>query len=169
MRPTRERGPFWLAVSALLATLALALLLEAAPTRIAGGPDLLPQLPLIALYIWSIRRPGFVSPPVLLLTGLAQDLMTGAPMGVWSLAYLVAFAVARDRAADGFGAELGPTSARFAALAAVAFLIAGGAGAFAVGAPGDIAILGAELALTVLLFPVFAWAFARRRERATFS
>jgi rod shape-determining protein MreD len=168
MRGPLDNRPVWPSLAAFVATLLLALLAYAVLGRAAAGGAVLINLPLIALFIWSLRRPWFVSPPVLLIIGLLQDLMIGAPLGVWALAHLAAFTLARDREADGAGGDVGPVSARFAVLAGVAFLVAWGAGSVAIGAVATFGALITEAVLTILLFPVFAWIFARRKERSAF-
>lgn len=169
MRPSMDRQPPWLALVGFIASLLAALMLQGALARLLGGASLFPNLVLIALFIWSIRRPWYLAPPVLLLTGLIQDVFTGGPFGVWALAYVIAFAIARDREADGAGADVGPLALRFAALAAIAQLAAWVAGSAAIGAPAPLGGLISETILTIVLFPVFAWAFARRRERSSFG
>lgn len=164
-----DSRPVWPGLVAFGLTLFLSLLAYAVLGRAASAAPVLINFPLIALFIWSLRRPWFVSPPLLLAVGLVQDLLIGAPMGVWAIAYIAAFTLARDREADGSGRDVGPVSARFAALAALAFAAAWAAGSAAIGAPAAIGALISEGLLTILLFPVFAWAFARRRERSAFS
>ncbi|MGJ3232261.1 MAG: hypothetical protein ACFE0P_10725 [Oceanicaulis sp.] len=169
MRGPLDNRPVWPGLVAFTLTLLLALLAYAVIGRAGAGGPVLVNLPLIALFIWSVRRPWFVSPPVLLIAGLLQDLLIGTPLGVWAIAYLAAFTLARDRDADGTGADVGPLSARFAALAGIAFFVAWGAGSAAIGAPAAFGALISEGLLTILLFPVFAWIFARRKERSAFS
>lgn len=169
MRAPLENRPLWPGLTAFLLTLFLALIAYAVLGRAGGGSLVIVNFPLIVLFVWSLRRPYFVSPPVLLIVGLLQDLLIGAPLGVWALAYLVAFTAARDRDADGSGGDVGAVSARFAALAALAFAGAWAVGSAAIGAPAAIGALIGEGLLTILLFPAFAWAFARRKERSAFS
>ena len=168
MRPSVERNNGGADLVLFVVTMLAALVLHALPSRLGSGPDLSPAFPLIALFIWSVRRPWFISPPVLLLVGVVQDLLAGAPMGIWALSFLVAFSVLRLREADGAG-EVGPLALRFALTAAAAFAVAWGAGSFAIGAPVAPGPLITEAVLTILLFPIFAWLFARRKERSTFS
>ena len=168
MRAPYERSsPGW-ALAGLIFSLLAALLVQGAAARLFGGASLFPNLVLIALFIWSIKRPYFVAPPVLLIVGLIQDLFTGGPFGVWALAYLVGFTAARDREADGAGGEIGPMAVRFAALAALAQITAWAAGSVAIGAPAPLTGLIGETILTILVCPLFAWAFARRKERSSF-
>jgi len=169
MRAPIERRSSLPGAIAMTVTLAVALFLHAAPTRIPDGPDLLPLLPLITLFIWSVRRPNFVSPAVIFLVGLVQDLLSGGPMGVWAFAYLVAFGLARHRDLDSTGLDPGPASLRFAALAAIAFVTAWATGSAALGRLAGGGTLLVEGVFTIFIFPVFAWAFARRRERGAFS
>lgn len=169
MRAPVERGDVGSGLIGFVLTLTLALILNALPSRFGGGVDLAPSLPLIALFIWSVRRPWFVSPPVLLIVGVIQDLLAGSPMGIWAIAYLVAFTALRVRDTDGAGGEVGPLSLRFALIALVAFAATWIVGSISIGAPVAFGPLIAEGLITILLFPLFAWAFARRKERSTFS
>ena len=165
--PLDQRSP-WPGVAGLLISLVLALGVEAAAARLFGSGAPFPNFVLIALFIWSIRRPFFVSPPLILIAGLAHDLFSGGPLGIWALAYLAGFAIARDREADGLGADFGPMAARFAVLAAVTVLAAWAAGSASTGFPAPLGGLITEGVLTMLVFLAFGWAFARRSERTAF-
>jgi len=120
---------------------------------------------LIALYIWAVRRPWFVSPPVILLVGLLQYLISGGVMGVWALAYLAAFAIARLRSDEG-AADLVPLTVRFVVLSLLAFGFAWGVGSAAIGVPAGVMPLITEAIVTILVFPMLGWVFARRKERS---
>lgn len=165
--PLDQRSP-WPGLAGLVISLVLALIVEALSARVLGSGAPLPNLVLIALFIWSVRRPLFLAPPILLIAGLAHDLFSGGPLGVWALAYLAAFAAARDREADGTGSDFGPLIARFAVLAGVAIFAAWAAGSVSVGFPAPAGGLILEGVLTILLFAASGWAFTRRRERTSF-
>lgn len=168
MRAPIEQGSPVLALSAFIITLFLGLSGEAVSGRVLGGGGAFPNLVLIVLYIWSVRRPHYLSPPVLLLAGLAHDLFSGGPLGVWALAYLAAFSIARDREADGSGADFGPVAARFTVLAAIATGAAWAAGSVSTGVPAPVAGLITEAILTILVFAGLGWLFIRRKERTAF-
>ena len=168
MRPVLDQRDSGVDIALFIFTLLGALVVQAVASRWYSGMAIFLNLPLIALFIWSVRRPYWVSPPVLLIVGLFQDLFLGTPLGLWAIAYVIAFSVLRDREADGAGGEIGPLSLRFAALAAATFFCAWLAGSAAIGAPAGFQALIGEGFLTILLFPVFAWAFARRKERGTY-
>ncbi len=158
-----------LSILGFVLTMLLALVLHVLPGHVGRGPDLVPALPLITLFIWSVRQPWYVSPPVLLLVGVLQDLIEGSSMGGWSLAYLVAFAVFRVREVADAGHKVGPLSLRFTLMVLAAFGIAWAVNSFAVGAPIAPGSLITEVLLTILVFPLFAWVFARCKEYGAFS
>jgi rod shape-determining protein MreD len=55
------------------------------PVGIPHWGALAPPLMLIAVFYWSLARPGLMPPTVAFLLGLAQDLLTGAPLGLSAL------------------------------------------------------------------------------------
>ena len=89
MRPT-----FWQRLDAFarnLTPVALTLvlvILNVVPTHIPGIARVLPVLPLISVFYWSIHRPHLVPAPAVFLIGLFQDGLTGAPMGLHALIFL---------------------------------------------------------------------------------
>lgn len=76
-----------------VASMALAVLAAVLPIRIPGYAAITPAFTLMAAYHWTIYRPDLLSPPALFVIGLAQDLLTGAALGVTSLLLLLARAV----------------------------------------------------------------------------
>lgn len=170
MRASLERNSTWPVLTAIGLTLLLSLLAVAAPLRLPEGQGFpAPLFPLIALYIWSVRRPRFVPPWLIFLTGLLQDLLTGGPLGMWSISYLLAFAFARLRSSEPSAREFILLIARFAALTVIATLVAWIAGSLSIGQPADPTSLVTEAVITLVIFPAFCWLFARKRERTTFS
>lgn len=165
--PTDQRSP-WLGLLGFVISCFVALLVEAISMRVLGAGVPFPNCVLVALFIWSIRRPWFLNPLVLLVVGLLHDLFSGGALGIWALAYLAAFSLVRDREADGMGADFGPLMARFCVLTAIVMGVAWGAGSFSTGFAVPMLGLIGEGFLTILVSAVFGWAFARRRERAAF-
>jgi len=165
MAQTLESRPLWISLTGFVFTLAISLLAHASPTGANTGAIPFPMFVLIALFIWSVRRPGFVSAPVLLVVGLFQDLLSGTPLGVWALAYITAFALAGYKDEEGNGGDVGPLSIRFAIVTLIAYAVAWAAGSAAISAYAGVTPLAIEAVLTLGIFPLFAWAFARRKER----
>ena len=148
MRKTSERQtPYWSAAGCALSVF-LALVVQAAPTQLIDGVNIMPTWPLIAIFL------------------LCQDLLTGAPMGVWALAYLVSISALRFRGEDGMPRDLPPILARFAGTLLLAHAIAYGAGSLALGQLADLRPLIIEATATMLMFPLIAH-FALRRRRSS--
>lgn len=170
MRASLERNSTWPTLTAMALTLALSLLAVAAPLRLPEGQGFpAPLFPLIALFVWSVRHPRFVAPWLIFLIGLFQDLLTGGPLGMWALSYLLAFAIARLRSTEPSAREFILLVARFSVMTCIASLVAWTAGSLSIGQPADPTSLVTEAVITLIVFPAFCWLFARKRERTTFS
>lgn len=76
----------------LLCTLAI-VLLSAVPTRLPMLTLIAPTLTLIAVYYWTIYRPDLLNGFLILLLGVMQDLLIGAPPGVTSFVLLISYLV----------------------------------------------------------------------------
>lgn len=72
------------------ATMVIAALVTIIPLRIPGYAALTPAFTLMAAYHWTIYRPDLLPPSLLFAVGLAEDLLTGGPVGVTPLLLLVA-------------------------------------------------------------------------------
>lgn len=162
-KPVERSSPIWPAVICVLSVLA-ALIVQAAPTRLIDGITVMPTWPLMAIFLWSGLRPRFMPPVAVFAIGLTQDLLTGAPMGVWALSYLVAISVFRFRGEDGMPRDLPPILARFAGTLLLAHGVAFAAGSFALEQMADFQPLIIEVLATILMFPLVAFLVLRRRR-----
>jgi len=170
MRAPLERNSTWPALTAMGLTLAVSLLAVAAPLRLPEGQGFpAPLFPLIALFVWSVRYPRFVPPWVIFVVGILQDLLTGGPLGMWAISYLLAFAIARLRTTEPSAREFILLVARSSLMTGIATLVAWVAGSLSIGQPADPTSLVTEGVITLIVFPAFCWLFARKRERTTFS
>ncbi|MEK9671702.1 MAG: rod shape-determining protein MreD [Rhodospirillaceae bacterium] len=90
MRPT-----FWQRLDNLARNLTplgltfLLVILNVVPTHIPGLARVLPILPLISIFYWSIHRPHLMPAVAVFMIGLAQDALTGAPLGLHTLIFLI--------------------------------------------------------------------------------
>jgi rod shape-determining protein MreD len=73
-----------------MATTVLAAVVAILPVPVPGYAALTPAFALMTVYHWTIYRPDLLPPVGLFAVGLAQDLLTGAPVGVNALALLLA-------------------------------------------------------------------------------
>ena len=54
----------------------------------------LPLLPVVAIYYWTLDRDAWLPEWIIFLAGLLLDVLTQGPLGYWALVYLVAYVVA---------------------------------------------------------------------------
>ena len=127
------------------------------PVSLLDGLVPSPLLALVPVYFWCLVRPDLMTPAAALTIGFAEDMMSGGPPGVWTLSFVLAYAlVARQRESfaglSGLAAVLG-----FAATSAFACAVAWFTVAFlAFLTPGlhlpPLAPMVGELAMTVLFY-----------------
>lgn len=67
----------------------LCVMLYVAPLRLGNFTIPMPLFPFMAIYFWSMTRPEYMPYIAVFLIGLFQDLLTGGPVGLWALTYLL--------------------------------------------------------------------------------
>jgi len=73
-----------------IATTLLGAVISVQPIPIPGYAELAPIFTLMVVYHWAIYRPDLLPPLSLLLIGVTQDLVVGAPPGTTALVLLLA-------------------------------------------------------------------------------
>ena len=63
------------------------------PVSILGGLVPSPLLALVPVYFWCLVRPDLMTPAVALTIGFGEDVMSGGPPGVWTLSFVLAYAL----------------------------------------------------------------------------
>jgi rod shape-determining protein MreD len=121
------------------------------PITLFGGLVPAPLLGFIPIYFWCLVRPDLMTPAGTFAIGLLQDVMSGGPPGIWTLAFVVSYAVIqrqRDAFAGlaGVAAVLGFATATLIACA-VAYLFT-----VALYRSPPLGPIVAELAITVLFY-----------------
>ena len=94
------------------------------PISLLGGLVPPPLLALVPVYFWCLVRPDLMTPAAALTIGFAEDVLSGGPPGVWTLAFVLTYAlVARQR--DSFAGLSGLVAVvGFAAASAFACAVA---------------------------------------------
>lgn len=67
------------------------------PLHIPGIARIMPVLPLIAVYHWSVYRPALLPPAVVFAIGLLHDVLSGTPIGVNALVYLTVYGIVESQ------------------------------------------------------------------------
>src|ERR1041385_5348572 len=76
------------------------------PIAVFGGSLPPPLFGLMPIYFWSLVRPDLVPPGVVFIVGLAEDLLSGGPPGVWTASFVVSYAFV-DRQREAFAGLTG--------------------------------------------------------------
>ncbi len=142
------------------------IMLYAAPTSV--GPFSLPTpwLAFMPVFVWAARRPTTTACVLSFCLGLAQDSLTGGPLGPWAAGFLMGYAFA---ASQRDALENQSTFAAWIVYAVAVASVAAGAGAvasIALGAPPALGALVWQMLVTIVLGPVVAHLFGGWRALA---
>jgi len=86
----------WRAATFLVPSLSIFITVLMMPLPIAfkfAGYWLVPSLPLVAIFLWTMYRPDLLPALAVLVLGMIMDLLIDGPMGVSSLSFLTAYAI----------------------------------------------------------------------------
>jgi rod shape-determining protein MreD len=127
------------------------------PVSLLSGAVPSPVLALVPIYFWCLVRPDLMTPAAVFTIGLAQDILSGGPPGVWTLSFVLTYAlVARQRESfaglSGLAAVVGFAVAATFACAAAYLTVAGLVLLSPDGRTPPLAPIVMELAMTVLFY-----------------
>jgi|TARA_B100001964_G_C14243808_1_gene606406 rod shape-determining protein MreD len=69
----------------------LLVLINVLPLQIPGFARVMPLLPLMSIYLWAVHHPNLMPAYAVFVIGLLQDTLTGTPLGVYVLTYLIVY------------------------------------------------------------------------------
>ncbi len=143
------------------ATLLMLALLSVLPLRFPDYAAVAPLLALAGIYYWTIYRPNLLPPAAVFLCGLVLDLLSGAPLGVAALVFLLTRIVVLPQRRF-FVDRLFPFvwgGFTLLAVAAIAFLWL--LGSVLTGVMLDMRAAALQWVLTVACFPAVAYLLMR--------
>ncbi len=143
------------------ATLLILALLSVLPLRFPDYAAVAPLLALAGIYYWTIYRPNLLPPAAVFLCGLVLDLLSGAPLGVAALVFLLPRIVVLPQRRF-FVDRLFPFvwgGFTLLAVAAIAFLWL--LGSVLTGVMLDMRAAALQWVLTVACFPAIAYLLMR--------
>ena len=130
----------------------LGVLFSNLPITLFGGLVPPPLLGFIPVYFWCLVRPDLMIPAATFIIGILQDVMSGGPPGIWTLSFVVAYAVIQ-RQRDAFAGLAGVAAVLgFAAAALVVCATAYLTTTFYFLHLTPLGPIVAELAVTVLFY-----------------
>ena len=150
---TRQSTPF-------LLTLAL-VIINQVPIHIPGFSQVMPLLPLMAIYHWALFRPELMPAYAVFIIGLMQDALSGTPVGINALVYLAVYGTVLSQERFFSGKSFVVVWLGFGLIAAAASLAVWAlvsAWYAAIVAPQAVIF---QYLLTTGFFPVVVWVFLR--------
>lgn len=122
------------------------------PVTFLGGVVPAPLLALMPVYFWCLMRPDMMPPFAAFTIGVLEDFFSGSPPGVWTLSFVVAYALV-DRERDVFAGLAGAAAivgfgATMLVAGSVAYLVA----AFIFGHFPPLGSIAMEVAMTIIFY-----------------
>lgn len=158
-------GPYiWAGLPFVLSLLCV--MVYVAPLRLGHWTIPMPLFPLMAIYFWSMTRPTLMPFVAIFLIGLFQDFLTGGPVGLWALTYLLTMAVLSTQTDIITGRGRSALWAGFVLTVILATVLVWVFARIALGADPAGGRLGMEMLFTVLTYPLAGRVFTMV-QRAT--
>lgn len=140
-------------------------LILALPLRLFEGLAPTPIIPLVVVFFWSIYSPDHMPSPSVFFIGLLQDLLTGGPLGLWAVVYLVTQFIVSSQRAYFLGREQKVVWLGFTLAAAGASLILWLVMSLMSGIMLPAMDLLIQIAATILIYPLFGAVFRELHSR----
>ncbi|MEJ2026455.1 MAG: rod shape-determining protein MreD [Limibacillus sp.] len=162
--PFLQRFDLALRAAAPITLSLLILLLSQVPVGLPGGLAFTPFLPLICVFYWTVHRPDLMPGWAVFVLGVLHDLLSGGPFGVGAFTLLAAYGLvaSQRRLLVSFG--VGLLWLAFAVLALLAALLVWLLSMMIMGVFLNPAPLAYQYVLTVAVYPLLAWFFARTQK-----
>jgi rod shape-determining protein MreD len=142
-------------------TVLLLILVSLMPLRIPSYAAVTPQFALMAVFHWTVYRPALLPPLLLFILGVAFDLITGAPLGLTSLVFLITRAVVLRQRRFFDGRQFAFVWFGFTLSAAGAVGLIWLAGTLLGGVFLDLRPVLLQWVLTVAFYPLVSWLLQR--------
>ncbi|MEO9900968.1 rod shape-determining protein MreD [Nisaea sp.] len=156
-----QRMDLWARHLMPAATMLLLVLVSAVPLGIPGYAQVSPAFTLMAVFYWAVYRPDLTPPSVVFLTGLAEDLVHGFPLGLTAIIFLAVYGVATTQRQTFLTKPFFIAWGGFVIISFGAFLLDWTLmSLFSLAWIAPDTVL-ARFGLTVALFPAMAWLFVR--------
>jgi rod shape-determining protein MreD len=142
----------------------LLVLISALPLQVPGLVQVMPLLPLMSIYLWAVHHPGLMPIYAVFLIGLLHDALSGVPLGLFALTYIIVHATVVWQRRFLVGKSFAVIWVGFTLVAAAAVVIGWVLISSYHGVlvnPGAMAI---QYIISLGVFPFLAWFFMRWQQ-----
>jgi len=131
------------------------------PYGAVGGFTFTPIFPLAAIFFFVLTRPSQMTPVSVFAIGILQDLLTGGPVGLWALVYLLCYAATSAMRVLFVGRSAMAAWPGFLIVSLLAGLCIWVIASLLFGTPINVVPVVGQMMLTASLYPPLAWVFTR--------
>lgn len=135
---------------------ALMLILNALPFAPAAAMRWVPSLPLVLIFFWAVHRPEIFPRWLAFAVGLAQDVLSGGPLGLWALVYTCVYEGAFANRVFFIGRAAYSSWLGFCAAAAVTGVLSWAVASLYFWQAMPLLPVGGQMMVTVAVYPVVA-------------
>ena len=139
-------------------------LLSIVPYNFPGSAQLMPPLALMAVFHWGIYRPDLLPGPLAFILGLLQDILSGGPLGMWALVFLLVLFVMASQLRFFLGKKFVVEWLGFALVTPVVFFAIWLLGSIYIGAFANPGTMLVQVLLTAAFYPVMSWFMSATRR-----
>lgn len=150
---SRSMTPFVLTV--------VLVVINVVPLHVPGFARVVPILPLMAVYHWTINRPELMPALAVFVIGVLHDTLSGTPIGVWAVVFLTVYGVVSSQRRFFVGKSFAVIWLGFALVSAGAALEAWALVTVYHAHPVGPRALTFQYLLTLGFYPLLAWFFTR--------
>lgn len=136
----------------------------AIPVHIPGFAQVAPLLAMIGIYFWAVYRPDLMPSAAVFLIGLLHDFLSGLPVGISAMIFLLVQGAALAQRSFFFGKSFVIVWIGFILVAAGALLLEWLVLSMIAGEVIQARTAFYQFGLTVAVFPVLAWLFTRWQQ-----
>jgi rod shape-determining protein MreD len=155
-----RNDPFPASLLPFLAVLLL-VLVSLMPLRIPGYASVTPAFALMGVFHWTVYRPALLPPLLLFIVGVGFDLVTGGPLGLTAMVFLVTRAVVFRQRQFFVGRQFAFVWFGFTLSAAAAVALVWIVGSLFSGVFLDLRPVLLQWVLTVAFYPAVSWCLQR--------
>lgn len=132
-------------------------LLGAVPLGLPGFATVGPLFSLCAIFFWTVASPTLLPPLMVFFVGLIEDSLSGGPIGLWAVIFLLVQFVTMSQRQVLVGIRFLLSWASFIPVCYLAGLAAWGGASFYYGHMLPMKPIMVQSTLTLLAYPAVAW------------
>ena len=134
------------------------------PLRLPEVSFVVPTLALMAVYYWGLHRADLLPAPAIFIVGLLQDILSGGPLGIHTLTFLVVYGICVSQRRFFYGKSFLVVWWGFMVVAGGALILEWALTSAFLERFVSPRSISFKYLMTIALYPVVAWLFARMQR-----